>query len=258
MLEPEPPAGTTEPGLHLVHDQERFAFVTQLAHRREVLVRCRVHAAFALHGLEHHGRHPVVERGRERVDVVEFDLPEPVGQRLERLLLLRLARGRERRERPPVERAVGGDDVEPVTTTVELSVPPRQLDRTLVRLGAGVGEEDASVAAEQGVEARRDLGLEVVVIEVRDVQQRRGLIGDRGRDFRMRVTERRHREARQEVEIARPFRIEEERALAADELDRQPAVRLHHVLGIERAHLVEADRRSSMLMSRPWCRHPPG
>ena len=63
--------------------------------------------------------------------------------------------------------------------TVALSVSAGELDRGLVRLGAGVGEEHAPTTTEEFVDASSELGLHRVVVQVRDVEQRAGLIGDR-------------------------------------------------------------------------------
>ena len=76
MLEAEPLPGAAEPGLHLVDDQQRFALVAQPAHAVQVLGRRGVHAALALHRFEQHRGDAVVDRGRERVEVVERDLAE--------------------------------------------------------------------------------------------------------------------------------------------------------------------------------------
>ena len=118
--------------------------------------------------------------------------------------------------------------------TVQLAVAARELDRALVGLGARVDEEAAAAPAEQIVEHRRQRRLVLGVEQVRHVQQRRRLLGDRGRDRRMRVPERRDREPREEVEVAAPFGVEELGPAPAHELDREPAVGAHHVLGVER------------------------
>ena len=106
-----------------------------LTHGPHVFRRGRVHATFALYRLEHHRRDALVEGAAERVDVVEEHLAETFRQRLEGLLFLRLAGGRQRGERAPVERSVRGEHVETVTPTVRLAVAPRELDRALVGLG---------------------------------------------------------------------------------------------------------------------------
>jgi hypothetical protein len=165
---------------------------------------------------------------------------------------------------------------------VELAVPAGELDRALVGLRARVGEEHATAAAEERVQPGRDLGLDVVVIEVRDVQQCRRLVGDRGRDLGMGVAERRDREPGEEVEVLLAVGVPEVGARAAHERDRQATVGLHDVLGVERPELGEGTHAAStsvapsrgvaagvlhgphrricawpVLMSRPSFRRPP-
>ena len=81
--------------------------------------------------------------------------------------------------------------MEALGPAVGLAVAAGELDRALVGLGAGVGEEHLAAAAEQRVEPRRDLRLHVVEVEVRHVQQRAGLVGERVGDRGVRVAERR-------------------------------------------------------------------
>ena len=59
MLESEPPTRAAQPGLHLVHDQQRLALVAQLAHAVQVFTRCGVDATLTLHRFEQHGRDAV-------------------------------------------------------------------------------------------------------------------------------------------------------------------------------------------------------
>ena len=82
------------------------------------------------------------------------------------------------------------------------------------------------------------------------MQQRARLVGDRVGDLGVRVAERRHREAAEEVEVLVAFGVPQPRALAAHERDRQPTVRLHHVLGVERGRVSR-----TRLMGAPSCRH---
>ena len=77
-----------------------------------------------------------------------------------------------------MECAVERDDL--VSAALEPAAPlPSELDGALVGLGAGVREEHATAAAEQRIDARGQLRLPVVVVEVRDVQQRARLLGER-------------------------------------------------------------------------------
>ena len=99
-----------EAGLHLVDHEEDPALVAEPADALEVLGGRRVHAALALHRLEQHGGHRRVEGGLEGVEVVPGDVPEPLGQRLERLVLGGLAGGVERGQGAAVERAERAHD----------------------------------------------------------------------------------------------------------------------------------------------------
>ena len=200
-----------------------------------------MHAALTLDRLEHHRADPVVDRRGERVDVGEEDLAEPRRQRLETLLLLGLAGRGERGERPTVERPVRRDHVEALGPAVRLSVAAGELDRGLVRLGAGVGEEHTSDHRRGGRRGGRRPGLHRVVVEVRDVEQRAGLIGDRVGHDRVRVTERRHREPAQEVEVLVALGVVEARPLAAHERDRAGG----------RTSASRAPRRARQLVE--WC-----
>ena len=242
VLEAEPPTGAAQTGLHLVDDQQRFPLVAELPHAAQILDRRRLHAAFALNGFQQHRADPVVHRRLERREIGERDLAETRRQRCERLLLLGLAGRGERGQRAPVERAVRGDDVIPIGSSVRLAVAPRKLDRALVGFGTGVDEEAAPTAAEQAVERRRERCLVLGVEEVRHVQELRRLLRDRGRNRRMRVPERRDREPGEEVEVSTSFAVEQLGAATANELDREPAVGAHHVLGVERGHVVERGR----------------
>ena len=87
-------------------------------------------------------------------------------------------------------------------------VAARELQARLDRFRAAVAEERARQTGELR-QPRGRLRLERVVVEVRGVQQRGRLIGDRRREARMRVTERRHADARDEVEILAAFDVVE-------------------------------------------------
>ena len=84
---------------------------------------------------------PIVRRGPQRVDVVVVDEDEARDGRAERLAVARRAGGGDGGEGAAVERVVGGDDLE-AAVFVLLAPLARELDRGLVRLCAGVREED--------------------------------------------------------------------------------------------------------------------
>ena len=156
-------------------------------------------------------------RRLQRLDVVEGDVAEAGRQRREGLAVARRAAGRDRREGAAVEAIDGGDDLR--GAVLLLAAPlVRQLDRRLVRLGAGVGEVDA---VEDGV-VDQELGkLELGhrVHGVRDVDQRPRLLLDRLDDDRVAVAEAVHRGTAEEVEVGLVVVVPDAGAFTADEDD---------------------------------------
>ena len=197
VLEAEPAAGPAEAGLHLVDHEQQAPLVAQAPHALEVVGVGRVDPALALHGLEQHRRHRRVDGGLELVEVVPGHVAEALGQRLEHLVLGGLPGGVEGGERASVEAAVGGHDHVAAAT----AEPAGQLDGALVGLGAGVAEEHLAAGgravADQPVERRRHLWPDRGAEEVRHVQQRAGLGGERVGHGRVGVAERGHGQPRQ-------------------------------------------------------------
>src|SRR5579875_3307941 len=82
----------------------------------------------------------------------------------------------------------------------------RELERTLVRLGTGVAEEDLAAGMrrsppDEPINGRRDLRGELVAVEVGHVTQGLGLLGDRSRHRWVRVPEGSYCETRNEVQV---------------------------------------------------------
>ena len=84
-----------------------------------------------------------VDQLGDGVEVAERGVAEAGQQRLDALVVLRLAGGAEGAHRPAVEAVEHGDDL----VAARLAVEPGQLDRRLVRLGAAVAEEALAVEA---------------------------------------------------------------------------------------------------------------
>ena len=123
-------------------------------------------------------------------------------------------------------------------------VAARELQARLHRLGAAVAEERA-VEARQRREPLGELALERVVEEVRAVQQRRRLLGDHRGEPRVRVTERRDADAREEVEVLAPLGVVQERAAPVRRCTIGAAlVHLHHVRRFEGDDVDERGCRS--------------
>ena len=121
-------------------------------------------------------------------------------QRRERRPVMLVVRHRQRAQRAAGEPALDRDEPGSLGRALRVPVAARELEARLDRFGAAVAEERAREARELR-QPRRRLGLKRVVVQVRRVQQRRRLVGDRGREPGMRVAERGDADAGDEVEV---------------------------------------------------------
>ncbi len=216
-----------------------LALVAEAARGREVLGGERPHTTLTLDDLDHDRRHALVDDRLKRRDVVGRHVDEALGQRPERVLLGGLARGREGRERAAVEASIERDDLE----RAGLAFPrpaARELDRTLDRLGAGVGEEHLPSPAEKIGHVASELCTVLHVEEVAHMYQLGRLLGYRRRDGRMRVAEVDGADAADEVEVLPAGVVVEAHALPAHEQHRLARVRMHDRFAIEGDLRVEA------------------
>src|SRR5437588_9739985 len=96
--------------------------------------------------------------------------------------------------------------------------PPRQLDRRLDRLGAGVGEKH--LAAERALrQPRAQAEPWLGVVQVGGVGEAPHLLANRLHDSRVTVADVQHRDPREEVEVLVAFVVPEAATGAENELD---------------------------------------
>ena len=124
-------------------------------------------------------------------------MPESLHHRLESLLDLLLAGGRDAGQGPAVEGIQRGDDFEPAFVVAELA---GQLEQAFVGLGAAVAEE-AFAGADQPHQRLGQPPLRLVVIEIGNVNQLPRLLDQRLGDLRVRVAQRRDRDAAAQVQV---------------------------------------------------------
>ena len=127
---------------------------------------------------------------------------ETFGQGLERRVLLGLASGVQRRQRPAVKGVPRAHD----HVSARAGPLASQLQGTFVGLGPRVGEEDLSPgaplpSAHETVEGGRHLRAHDVAEQVRHVEQRAALLGQRLGHRGVGMAERRDRQPGEEVEI---------------------------------------------------------
>ena len=213
VLHREHPTGPPEAGLHLVRDEDDAVLVADPAQALDELGRRRDEAALALLRLEDDrgdvlrrdvGHEQPLERGERRRCVgpairVRVRRSVDLGrERPEALLVrMRLRRHRQRHPRAAVERALERDHA------LALRVQACELHGVLDRLGAGVEERAACLAADrrQRAEALRELDVALVRHDGEvGVQEAIGLLGDRLDDARVVVPDVRDTDAADEVD----------------------------------------------------------
>ena len=203
VLVAPPAAGAAGAGLHLVEDQQHAGGVARLAQAAQVTVRRHHDAALGLDRLEDHRAGVGLGDRRARgVEVAVRHELDRLEQRAEALAVLGLAGDRHRADRAAVEAADRGDDARARRLVGDdVLEPARQLERGLVGLAAGVGEEHpiGERAPGDGVGGE---DLLVVPVQVGDVDQAAELCGEALGELGVRVTQAAHRDAGGEIEVA--------------------------------------------------------
>ena len=187
----------------------------------------------------------VVSDGRvEGGDIVGRDVHEPLGQRLERLLLRGLSRRGERGERAAVKRPLERDDLVRAWL-VRRPPPPRELDPALGRLGPRVREEHPPTPAEKLAHFVGEFGPVLDVEQVAHVHELARLLGERRRDRRMRMAEVDCANPAHEIEVLSAVVVVESHPASAHEHHGLARVGLQDRLGVERDGVVECTSHGS-------------
>ena len=218
--------GAADAGLHLVEDQQKAAPVADLAQTAQEGGRDHPHAALALDRLDHDRGRLRPDRRLDRGEVGDRDLVEAVDLGTESFEIFFLAARGDRGEGAAVESALEGQHPIALGMAADPLATPRHLDRRLVRLRPGIGEEHQ--IGEGGVGKAAGVALAFrILVEVRHVPDLRALAHQGLDEVRMGVADRGHRDAGAEVEIALAGRRDEPAALAALEGDIGPRVGRH-------------------------------
>ena len=217
-------AGAAHAGLHLVQHQQRAALVAQRAQPGQVGVVRRAYAALALDRLDQHGgdvrmRVEGAAHGRE---VVEGNLREALGVGCEAVAHPRPGGGAQGEQGAAVEGAVGHQHPRRFKAAA-VAVQARELQRALVGLGAGIGEERPLHAGRRG-QPRRQFLLQRDAVQVGGVHQLAGLLAHGGRHRRVAVAQAAHGDAGDRVQVGVARLVPQPAAGAAREARGQPGV----------------------------------
>ena len=209
----EQPPGAPETGLHLVEDQQQAVLVAQLAQAAQEGRRRNAHAALALDRLDQDGGGLRPDGLLDRIEIAERDLVEALDRGAEAFEILLVAGRRDGRERAAVEGALEGDDAVALGLARRRLIFARHLDRAFERLGAGIREEHRVGKARLAQPIGQPLAFRNAV-QIRDVPDLLGLLGERLDQMRMGMAERVDGDARGEIEVALAIGREQPSALA--------------------------------------------
>ena len=210
--------GATDSRLHFVEDEKEIALVTDFAQTLEKGVRNHPNAALALNRLDQDCGRLRRDRGLDGGKVRYRNLIEAFDLGAEALKIFLLTARGDGGEGAPVEGALEGQDAIALGVTVNPLASPRHLDRRLIRLGPGIGEEDK--VGESGVDEAPGKSLALgILVEVGDVPEFRPLPRQRLDEMGMRMADRGDGDSGAEIEIALARRRDEPGALATVESD---------------------------------------
>ena len=200
MLGAEPRSGSADAGLYLVNHEQRLGVRTASGDFLDEVDVEGQNASFGTDQFEQHCGGFVTNTVEKLVGTVEGQRMHTLEHRHEPLFFLWLTGRGQSAHRPPVEPSVSGQDVETVRAAMRAPPGACELDRCLIGLGTGVGEEHFA-PAEQRDESFGDADLRFGSKQVGRVQQRVGLTGDGPGNVGVCVAEGRNGEAGQEVDV---------------------------------------------------------
>src|SRR5690606_6132156 len=158
-------------------------------------------AAFALDRLDQDGGGFRADGVFKRCDVAERHLVEAVDLGAEAVDIFLLPASGDGRKRAAMKRAFEGDGAEALRIALGIVVAARSLDRAFQRLGARISEEHAVGEAVLD-ETRTKTLLAGDLVEVRNVPELGGLLGEGGDQLRVAVAKRIDGNTGGKVEVA--------------------------------------------------------
>ena len=126
----------------------------------------------------------------------------------------------------------------------QAGVSARKLQRTFPRFSARVGEKDSIQSGAFG-ETQSQLRLSLVIVEIRGVDERTALAGNRLNDCRMVVAEGVDANAAEQIEVLRTVLVLDVDPFTVHEQNRAPIVRGKQQTGLRGANLFEFHRTTT-------------
>src|SRR6516225_147581 len=245
MLFREEPAGTTEPSLNLVENQNDVVACTNLAHRLEITCGWNYHPRLALDGLDQEGDRIGRDRCFKCGGVAKgYDAAESGGEGTEAVARGRIGAKADDSQGAAVKIVGADDDFGPVFRHALYLIAPftRDLDCAFHRFGARVHGQNL-VRLGGGAELLAEQRELVVHEGSRGDSKPRRLFGQCRQDARVTMPLIDRRICRQTIEVAPAVDIPNPDAMATGEHDIERLVIVRAVLALKGAIAVARSRR---------------
>ena len=136
-------AGTAHAGLHFVHRQQQPVFIAHGAQFAQEAQRRGAHAAFTLHGFNHHAGGIGTNRITHRIHIVEGHVVEAFNRWAEAGQVFLIPGGGQCGHGAAMEGAIKADQPVAFRVAIFRMIFADGLDHALIRLGAGIAEKHA-------------------------------------------------------------------------------------------------------------------
>ena len=143
MLIGEQLAAASHTALYFIQHQQRLMLIAKLAQSLHEFLRRRHDAALALNRFNHDGAGVIINHRFHGVQIIERHVDNIRRFRAESIRIFWLAADRNSKQRPAMKSVMKRDDLAFERAVTFTGVVTRQLKRSFVGFGTGVGEEDA-------------------------------------------------------------------------------------------------------------------
>ena len=192
-------ARTADAGLHFIQSQQQPVFIAHGAQFAQETKRRRAHAAFTLHGFNHHAGCIGANRVTHRIHIVEGHMVEAFNRRAEAGQIFLIPSGGQRGHGAAMEGAIKADQPVAFWVAVLRVVFADSLDHALIRFGAGIAEKHAVSEGVFHMPLRQPFRLRDA-IQVGGMNDLAGLFRNHPRQMLVPVAERGGRDARAEIQ----------------------------------------------------------
>src|SRR5579859_2350756 len=247
ILVGKPTACASHAALDFVGDQQRIVLARELVRSIGKFLAYWTNAAFSLHKLKSNGANSGIKLAFQIGNIVELDKLHSGHNRRKRRAIFFFVSGGQRAKRPAVESMFQGQNP-PLWlfafSAIGLGVSARKFQRTFPGFSAAVGKECA-VHAGNLCQRCGQAALILVVKEVRSMHQQLRLLRNRLGQRRMRIAQRIHADAAEQIKVFAALVVIQVNAAAFMQKYGIAVIRRDQQFGFQFAYLLQVHATST-------------